>query len=246
MTMDRALEDRLAAWYRQGDDTWPAPGRLMVGVLAIPDARHPSGVGWLVLPWVRGRALVALVLLSAVLTGLGVAGATGILQLGPVDRVRPLPIAMDACDVLVAAFGPNRLPHRVDGDHGTTAWGADVCVHDLWDGSYEDRHLFLRMAPTSGDEARRLIADTQNWQPTGDPPNLPMVWTALERGVWIGRSPLAGGGTPVAIAVSHEPYFFIVTDEVDWKAIRWAQDVAEVLGFELQIDAPSAPGPTGS
>lgn len=247
MTIQRTLEGRLAAWYRQGDDAGSPPDALRVAILALPDVRRPNPLAWLAPPWARSRAVAAIVLLAAALVGLAVVGATGLVRPAP-DTVRPLPIAMDACDVLVAAFGPNEVPNGTSGDHGLTAWGGHVCVNDSWDGGYNDRHLLLRLSSTSTDEARALIADSSNWASSTTTPSLDVVWTELAHEVWLGTSPYAGGGTAAAIAVSHDPYFFIVTEEEAWRALGTAHEVAAVLGFEFEIDIqwpPSADPPVG-
>lgn len=243
---DRVLEDVVASWYRSRADAEPMPERLRARVLALPEGR--GFAAWRLLR--LGRPLtprvVAVALLTAALLGLALGAAAGMLPRIWPDRAIAFPANLDACTVLESALRNHPLQRVVGGDHGRTVWGAHVCANDSWDGSYQDRHLLIRTQPTTLAEAQAIIDDPANWAEVQRDEGyavLPAVWRPLSPGLWAGSAAADAREQDMdAIAVSREPYFFIVTGRLAWEVVEDAVSVAAELGVTLgDVDASDWP-----
>jgi len=133
------------------------------------------------------------------------------------------PAGIDPCRLLARAIirAGYREGSRARSEHEPAAWGARICVNDDWDGGWEDRHLVFRTRVTSRAEAVNLLASVDVLPDTRRGPALPS-WTQEQVGAWV---------TENAIAVSAEPYFYIITD----RDLAAARAVAEAALVELTI-----------
>lgn len=233
---DRELELRLSDWYVD-ETAGSTTDALRTRVMAIPD-RSPVGSNWFGRP--RWMVAAALLLLGLVLGGV-VAGAGGLLRpprqadrlvVGPaeVDPAVVDPAVVDPAALLARAVDRAGLKQgTMKRNHDMTSWGARVSVNDVWDGGWNDRHLLFRTVSTTGADATELLRE--------DPlAGADVEWDVVASGVWVGtaeaRSPL------YAVAVSAEPYFFIVTGgDVDR-----TRAVAEAVLAELRASPPTLDG----
>lgn len=236
---DPAFDDLVAGWYRSRAETEPVPDRLRARVLALPEQRDVGAPWRNGLEWHPRPALLVAAILAALLLALAMTAAGMVPRLFA-ERTLAFPANPDACAVLETAVNPRQQPGWREGEHGLTTWGAHVCSYDRWDSGYDFKHLFLATKPTTLAEATALISDQSNWAipeegrgQFADP--LPAVWRPMTSGVWAG---VAAADAPRsigmnALAVSREPYFFIVTGRWESQVLEDAQLVAGVLGVTL-------------
>jgi len=241
--IDRPFEDLLTAWYRSRAEAEPLPERLRTRVLALPQRRPASAFSLGGLNWSPRPALVLIALLAALTLAFAAMAAGLAPRLFP-DRTQAFPANLDACAVLRAAVNPRQLPGWRESDHPMTAWGAHVCAYDRWDSDYSWKHLFLRTQPTTLAEATALINDQSNWSTRKEERGefaapLPAIWRPISAGVWAGIAAAdAERDTGMdALAVSREPYFFIVTSRWESQVLEDARLVADELGVSI-ADVP--------
>jgi hypothetical protein len=185
------------------------------------------------------------VLLAVVAALLAIAAAVGS-RWSDEPPILQFRAGLHACDILEAAFGPNRVPNNSRGDHPPTRWDATVCVNDTWDATWGDRHLFLRRHPTDAQAAADLIARRSLWEgPHNAKEGFSTLevqrWREIAEGAWLGES--GDGRVWFAVAVSAEPYFFVVTAERQDPARIAALAVAAELGVDLSM--PPSPWEVG-
>jgi hypothetical protein len=239
------FEERVARWYRPRPEDDSMPDRLRSRVLALPEQRAMTGLP-LALTW-RPRSAVLIVVLLATLLLVLAMTAAGMVPSWWADRSLSFPASLDACTVLRDAVNGSTTGPYGDGDHGMTAWNAHVCVNDGWDSGWDYRHLLLRVLPTSTSDARSIIADASNWRTDGDEqdegPTLEIAsWTDHGGGVWTG-CPRPGDFSFLALAVSAQPFFFIVTGNPS-EVRPLAVDVSRELGLRPEIPESLALPPT--
>lgn len=235
----RAVDSAISDWFRERIDGAEAPQSLRASVLALPDAVGPRSWPWSLPGAVRLRTVLVLVAIAALLATAALVGS----RMLDTRTVVPAWHERDACEVLVAAFGPNRVPNGRSGEHALTPWGAGVCVNDGWDGGWENRHLLLRREPTTREEAATIVGRPDLWVAPAEADgfsSLPVQgWRGLSPGIWLGE---AGDGRAwYALAVSAEPYFFVVTGRSQGEVFGAATGVAEVLGISTAIRTPPWP-----
>lgn len=165
----------------------------------------------------RTRLLVALALLVLALAiSLTVGVGSGLVRLPwTSDRFIGPPGGVDTCALLrrgvlrAGQYGAGSGGGMFPNDDAP-GWEAHGCAYG-YDGGWNDPHLLLRARATSAEEATGLI---DSW--VGPPAVL--QWTKIAGMSWEGDS---GESDRVwsAVAVSYEPYFFVVTGR-DRRAAR--------------------------
>lgn len=117
------------------------------------------------------------------------------------------PVSIDVCDLLARATATAGQPvGSRTSPHESTTWEAAVCVHDGWDSGWDWRHLLFRQVPTSIEEARLLLASEDLLEVGSD-----LEWKLERPGIWIASVTDSRDTRFSAVAVSSDPYFFIVT-----------------------------------
>lgn len=222
--IDRSLEARLAELY-DGQIGPTVPAELRERILSIPDTRAWRGKP---LEGRRTIILLAAALLIAALLAVASLGSGGFRGVGPLTATHRDPATIDVCEVLNAAF--LRLGTRAATaaaartfDHGDTptAWGARICARG-WDGSWDNPHLLLLSEPTTRIEADELLDVVFATEREGS------AWVREAAGVWIAPAVDRSSGF-TAVAVSSDPYFFVVT----MGATSDATVLAEAVRLEL-------------
>jgi hypothetical protein len=149
------------------------------------------------------------------------------------------PLAIDPCEVIARAAP--RAGYTAGGSvdiHGPGrefGGGAFICAYGR-DASWADPHLVIVKRPVSATEAASLVA-TDTWvgsQGLQLPPGFGCRNWRSEGSIWVPGGlclgPNVGGvGTFAAVAVSIEPYFFIVTAATEDQARRLAEATLGVL-----------------
>ena len=148
------------------------------------------------------------------------------------------PAALDTCQLIArAAFDLGfssvtplyasfrTLPEGVVFEHADGPWGSRPCAFG-YDGGWTDPHLIVRPIATTASEAAPLLPETFAGDRDGN-----AVWEADGPGIWIGH----GGGTSpltawVAVAVSADPYFLVVTGRGEDTTRKLMQGVLDQLG----------------
>lgn len=120
----------------------------------------------------------------------------------------------------------------------TSIWRANNVCALLRDESWHDPHLWIREEPTSLAQATVLLPNVFAFDAgRGIGPSAVQDWVQIDVGMWLGhgQSSFARPGEPtqtkefVAVAVSDDPQFFVVTQAADAAAIQLARAVLEQL-----------------
>jgi len=241
-TVDRAFDPiaiaSLAATPRGRGRPWTAFGRPTV---ALP--LSPALVLLIVAALV---AVLAMAAVGAQLLRQRLAEADGLLPpdaiedrlaeaiRGEADATYPLPAAADVCLVLEKALGMGDRELRFP-DHTSPGWHANGCALG-WDGGWSDPHLLVRARDTHAAEAEYIVTRALAEGPTTEAASFALTfgaarWESQGDGVCFADPccprPWAG------VAVSAEPYFFVVTYKTPDETLRLATAVAAELGVDL-------------
>lgn len=221
---DRTLERRIEELFAE-EHTRAVPGVLRERVVAIPEthASPDRAMGSR-----RAMLLLAAALLVSVLLVAGALGSGAFRGVVPWVSSYADPATVDVCPVLERAIvrlrtsGPQ--PSGLSRfDHGgvPVAWGARVCAHG-WDGGWTDPHLLLMPEITPYATAAGLL-DSVFVVERGS-----SEWRPAAMGVWVTTA--VDRSSPFsAVAVSAEPYFFVVTKRDPTEA----RSLAEAVRLEL-------------
>jgi hypothetical protein len=148
------------------------------------------------------------------------------------------PGALDACQLIAhAAYElgfPSSLPmypvfrtvpEGIVFEHAEGPWFSHPCAFG-YDGGWADPHLIVRPAATTSAEAERIFFETFAGEVIPPP-----TWTTDSPGIWIAHGPASPrSGAWVAVAVSADPYFLVVTGLDEDTARRLMQGVLDQIG----------------
>lgn len=163
-------------------------------------------------------AVVVVVVALAMVLARGSVAEPAVDPLTPVDPCLLIEQASDRAGLHITNPPGADFRH----EHGT--WDAATCALG-WDGSWADRHLLIREVATSLAEAGTLVSRGDLLDGVDG-----LAWEAQRPGFWVLTQDPPRGFQ--AVAVSADPYFFIVTDGSLVDAMAVAEAVLIELGLE--------------
>lgn len=148
------------------------------------------------------------------------------------------PGALGTCGLIAHAafdlgFGSSRptypsfrtVPGGVVFEHADGPWGSHPCAFG-YDGGWADPHLIVRPTATTSAEAERIFFETFAGEVIPPP-----TWTRDGPGIWTAHGPATPRSAAwVAVAVSAEPYFLVVTGRDEDTARKLMQGVLDQIG----------------
>lgn len=236
------VAERLAAYAAGADRPFDATGIARGAMGARPDRMSLRGLR--ILGWPAPALL--LLALAAVLMAVAVAAVgSGLVRPPWTSDWAITPTEVAACEVLEGAIDRANIGEVIGSsvgfNHGheeeAARWDARACAYG-WDDRYAVPHLFVRAWPTSADEAEGLLGRITEAHFAAVPR---FSWDRDERG-WRATA-VEGDDGFTAVAVTLEPWFFVVTERDEAQAYALAEAVAAEFGFDLDLEAQGGGSP---